>query len=72
MKALKPGILTPVALATSLIAAYQPTTNASFPTGYVTNWLFNAIKQITFSGKAVGQKVPSASGMNPNAPFPRP
>ncbi len=55
-----------------VIAAYQPTTNANFPTGYVTNWLYNAIKQITFSGKAIGQNVPSTSGVNPNAPFPGP
>ena len=53
-----------------VIAAYQPTTNSSFPTGYVTNWLYNTIKQLTFSGKAVGQKIPSTSGVNPDAPFP--
>jgi hypothetical protein len=54
----------------SVIAGYQPTTNPSFPTGYTTNYLQNAIKQISFSGKAVGQKVPLTSGVNPDAPFP--
>jgi hypothetical protein len=55
-----------------LIVGYQPTTNANFPTGYVTNRVLNAIKQISFSGKAVGQKVPTTSGVNPDAPFPPP
>ena len=41
-----------------VIIGYQPTTNINFPTGYVTNRVLNAIKQISFSGKAVGQKVP--------------
>jgi hypothetical protein len=52
-----------------LIVGYEPTTNVNFPTGYVTNRVFNAIKQITFSGKAVGQKVPLTSGVNTDAPF---
>jgi hypothetical protein len=54
----------------TVIVGYQPTTNASFPTGYITNHLLNAIRQISFSGKAVGQKVPLTSGVNLNAPFP--
>ena len=58
------GTLAPV------IIGYQPTTNVNFPTGYVTNRVLNAIRQISFSGKAVGQKVPSTSGVNPDAPFP--
>ena len=53
-----------------VIAGYQPTTNPNFPTGYVTNRLLNAIKQITFSGKAVGQKIPSTSGVNQDVSFP--
>jgi hypothetical protein len=53
-----------------VIIGYQPTTNVSFPTGYVTNRLLDAIKQVTFSGKAVGQKVPLTSGVNPDASFP--
>jgi len=53
-----------------VIIGYQPTTNASFPTGYVTNRVLNAIQQITFSGKALGQKIPSTSGVNPDALFP--
>jgi hypothetical protein len=53
-----------------VIIGYQPTTNVSFPTGYVTNRVQNAIKQISFSGKAVGQKVPLTSGVNRDAPFP--
>jgi hypothetical protein len=53
-----------------LIVSYQPTTNVNFPTGYVTNRVFNAIKQISFSGKTLGQKVPTISGVNPDAPFP--
>ena len=52
------------------IIGYQPTLNPAFPTGYVTNRAQNAIQQITFSGKAVGQKIPSTSGVNPDAPFP--
>lgn len=54
----------------SVIIGYQPTTNANFPTGYVTNYLLNAIKQISFSGKAAGQKIPSTSGVNADAAFP--
>ena len=53
-----------------VIAGYQPTTNANSPTGYITNHLLNAIQQINFSGKAVGQKVPLTSGVNQDAPFP--
>ena len=45
------------------------TTNSNFPTGYVTNYLQNAIKQISFSGKAMGQKIPSTSGINANVTF---
>ena len=52
-----------------VIIGYEPTTNANFPSGYITNRLLNAIKQISFSGKAIGQKVPSTSGINPDAPF---
>jgi hypothetical protein len=55
-----------------LIVGYTPTTNANFPTGYVTNRVPRAIKQITFSGKAMGQQVPTTSGTNPDAPFPPP
>ena len=54
----------------SVIIGYQPTANFAFPTGYITNWLPNAIKQISFSGKAVGQTVPLTFGVNPDAPFP--
>ncbi len=54
----------------TVIAGYTQTTNANFPTGYVTNHLLNAIKQMSFSGKAVGQKVPLTSGVNQDAPFP--
>jgi hypothetical protein len=53
----------------SIIIGYQPTTNANFPTGYITNRLPNAIKQISFSGKAIGQKISLTSGVNPDAPF---
>ena len=54
----------------SVIIGYQPTANFAFPTGYITNWLPNAIKQISLSGKAVGQTVPLTFGVNPDAPFP--
>jgi hypothetical protein len=53
-----------------VIIGYQPTTNVNFPTGYVTNRVLTAIKQISFSGKALGQKIPLTSGVNPDAPFP--
>jgi len=53
-----------------LIVSYQPTSNPNFPTGYITNRVQNAIKQISFSGKAFGQVVPLTSGVNPDAPFP--
>jgi hypothetical protein len=53
-----------------VIIGYQPTTNPSFPTGYVTNRLLNALQKITFSGKALGQKIPATSGVNPDATFP--
>jgi hypothetical protein len=53
-----------------VIIGYRATTNASFPTGYVTNRVLDGIRQITFSGKAVGQKVPLTSGANQDVPFP--
>jgi hypothetical protein len=53
-----------------VIIGYEQTTNSNFPTGYVTNYLQNAIKQISFSGKAMGQKIPLTSGINANVPFP--
>ena len=46
--------------------------NPLYPTGYSTNYLFYAIKGISFSGKVLGQTVPLTSGVNPNAPFPLP
>jgi hypothetical protein len=52
-----------------LIVGYQPTANINYPTGYVTNRVLNAIKQISFSGKIVGQKIPLTSGTNPDVPF---
>jgi hypothetical protein len=53
-----------------VIIGYEQTTNANFPTGYVTNYLQNALKQISFSGKAMGQKIPLTSGINAGVPFP--
>ena len=53
-----------------VIIGYQKTDNPIYPTGYTTNYLLNAIKGISFSGKAVGQTVPLTSGVNPDAPFP--
>jgi hypothetical protein len=53
-----------------VVTGYEPTTNPNFPTGYITNRLPNAIKQISFSGKALGQKVPLTSGANQDVPFP--
>jgi hypothetical protein len=53
-----------------VIIGYERTANPNFPTGYVTNRLPNAIKAISFSGKAFGQTVPVTSGTNLDAPFP--
>lgn len=52
-----------------VIIGYEPTTNPNYPTGYITNHLPNAIKQISFSGKTMGQKVPLTSGSNQDVPF---
>ena len=52
-----------------VITGYEPTTNPNFPTGYITNRLPDAIKQISFSGKAMGQKVPLTTGANQDVPF---
>jgi hypothetical protein len=54
----------------ALITGYQQTTNPQFPTGYITNYLQNAIQGISFSGKAVGQTIPLTSGFNLGVPFP--
>ncbi|MCX6927336.1 MAG: hypothetical protein NT154_29650 [Verrucomicrobia bacterium] len=54
----------------SVIIGYQPTANTAFATGFITNRLPSAIKQISFSGKAFGQKVPLTTGSNPDATFP--
>ena len=54
----------------TVIIGYEPTANVNYPTGYVTNYVLDAIKAVSFSGKATGQKVPLTSGVNPDVPFP--
>jgi hypothetical protein len=53
----------------NVIIGYQQTASPNYPTGYITNYLLNAIKGISFSGKAVGQTVPLTSGVNMDVPF---
>jgi hypothetical protein len=64
------GVLNVTGTLGTVIIGYQPILNPSFPTGYVTNYMPNALKQVSFSGKAVGQTVPLTTGVNPDAPFP--
>jgi hypothetical protein len=54
----------------TLITGYEPVANVNYPTGYATNYVLDAIKGVSFSGKVIGQKVPLTSGVNLDAPFP--
>jgi hypothetical protein len=53
----------------NVIIGYQKTDNPIYPTGYITNYVLDAIKGISFSGKAFGQNVPLTSGVNRDMPF---